>query len=318
MKRDGVFSFIKLDAIKAWLGSFVSVENILRYNSPKTFLDPQDIPDYATVQALLGSGINSNVYSESDLVSDGGGGFYLPYELTEGEILLGILIDYGSSKEMNTSPSYDFIAEGIGGFVNDDPQSIKVFATGQYIPPAPPPPAPVFSLQPISAITIVQGDELNLSAAASDTNGYQWYKNGIAIPGATSQNYTISPFVYGDDGTYKVTAIGAGGATDSTNSVVSYDSGRAVFNRSNKKSDNSPNGIGRSIVVFDGIVTRTILAGGIGYFHIGTTQFDIKQSGVDSLTVKDVFNTFAPALGGDVSNLYNAPFAGPIYVYNDN
>lgn len=295
----------------------IFMRSILRYDADNTFTDPRDIPDLQTVQAQLGSGINKQVYTEADLVDDGGGGFYLPYSLTDEEIILGIRIDYASSSEQLTA-SYDFAGEAITGFANDDTQTIYVFATGIYAPPVPVP-LPVFTLQPDLALTIVQTDDLSLTAAATGATSYQWFKDGSPISGQTGTTLNIYNFAFADGGTYFLRAYNSELAyTDSDNSVITYSGGRAVFNRSQLKSDNSPNGIGRPIIVTDGIKTKTINAGAIGYFSVSATTFDFKQAGSDALTLRDAFGALAPILGGSVSNIYSSPFNGPFYVYNDN
>lgn len=318
MKRDSIFDWISLKGLKNLYSELIGVGNKARYSDAFTFDNPRDIPDLGTVQALLGSGINSNTYSGTDLEDDGGGGFYLPYELTDGEIILGIRIDYDGGGSSLLPASYDFTAEGITGFPNNSAQSIKVFATGVYAPPTPLP-LPVFTLQPTPAVTVVQSDDLTLVASASDAITYQWYKDGVQLIGETSGTLNIYGFTFGQDGTYKLRAFNGDGAwTDSDNSVVTYDAGRAVINRSQLKSDLSPNGAGRTITVYDGIVTKSINAGATGYFPTATASFDIKQAGSDALTIKDGFYTYSPVLGGNVSNLYSAPFYGPLYLYNDN
>lgn len=321
MKRDGIFSWIKLDALKAWLNPTIAVNDVLRYNSAKTFGNPQDIPDYATVQSMLGSGINSQLYSEADLISDGGGGYYLPYSLASGEIPLGVLIDYGLSQDLISSPSYDFVTGAITGFPSNAGQSIKVFATGIFVPPTPPPPAPVFSLQPTTPLTILHLDVLTLNVAASDTTSYQWYKDGIALVGQTGATLTVSPFFASDAGTYRVDAIGAGGLTSSNNSVVSWDFGKILSNVSKYKSDGTPNGVGRNITYDNGTISGILTPdypNDTVRFRSNTTSIEITQAGVDDLTLKDGVHVFAPILGGSVVNTYNAPFEIYIDIFNDN
>ena len=47
----------------------------------------------------------------------------------------------------------------------------------------------------------------------SGTLVYQWYKNGVAIPGATTDTLTLNDVATSDSGTYTVTAGNDGGAT---------------------------------------------------------------------------------------------------------
>lgn len=52
MKRDGIFSWVKLDVLKAWLNTTIGVTNILRYDQYFTFNNPLDIPNKAYVDGI--------------------------------------------------------------------------------------------------------------------------------------------------------------------------------------------------------------------------------------------------------------------------
>jgi hypothetical protein len=67
--------------------------------------------------------------------------------------------------------------------------------------------APVFTQQPVAVSTSV-GQSFTLSSLATGDSPptYQWFKNNVAISGATSATYTVSSAVLADAGTYKVTA----------------------------------------------------------------------------------------------------------------
>ena len=66
------------------------------------------------------------------------------------------------------------------------------------------------------------GSMVTFSAAASDASGYQWYRNGVAIPGATSFAYTTPAIAQSDDlAEYFCRIEGIGGVTrDTTPAVV--------------------------------------------------------------------------------------------------
>jgi len=298
-----------------------------RYKTPFSGTDPQDIPDLAFVQGLVGSAaIVGAQFDQSDLLDPlSDGNWQLPFAPPADNTPFVVRVDYdytgsgGTVGYKNLFPSFD--NDIIFGF--EDPalgtQTIRVFATNIIINPPVPAPLPVFTLQPDAGATIVQTDTLILTTTVTGAVTYQWFKDGVYVPGQIGTTLNVFNFGASDAGTYVLRAYNVDGAyTDSTSSVITYDSGRAVVNRSAMKSDFSPNGVGRQIEVNDGTSTKTINAGAIGYFLTSATTFDIKQAGVDSLTVKDGFNTFSPALGGSVSNIYNSPFFGPIYTYNDN
>jgi TATA-box binding protein (TBP) (component of TFIID and TFIIIB) len=80
--------------------------------------------------------------------------------------------------------------------------------------------APVFTIQPVvTASSVGQSFTLSSLATGDSPPTYQWYKNNVAILGATSATYTVSSVVLADVGTYKVTASNTVGGT-----LVSTDS----------------------------------------------------------------------------------------------
>ena len=87
------------------------------------------------------------------------------------------------------------------------------------------PAAPLFTAQP-SSQTIATGSSLTLSAAATGapTPSYQWYKNDVAISGATSATYTIASVASGDAGTYKVVATNPVGSATSDVATITIGS----------------------------------------------------------------------------------------------
>lgn len=69
---------------------------------------------------------------------------------------------------------------------------------------------------PVSA-TRCTGASVTFSVTAANAASYQWQKNTVNIPGATSASYTINNLVMGDAGNYRV-VIGGQGACPSVNS----------------------------------------------------------------------------------------------------
>ena len=49
---------------------------------------------------------------------------------------------------------------------------------------------------------------------------YQWLKNGVAVSGATTSNYTISSVARSDAGYYSVVVSNPGGSTNSRDAVL--------------------------------------------------------------------------------------------------
>lgn len=81
-------------------------------------------------------------------------------------------------------------------------------------------PAPVFTTQP-AGINIIIGTALSLTAIATGTPTptYQWFKDGVSIPGATSSTYSVQDATSSNSGTYYAVATSTlDGVTNSTNS----------------------------------------------------------------------------------------------------
>lgn len=87
-------------------------------------------------------------------------------------------------------------------------------------------PAPVFTTQPVSSVNIAVGQPLNLVSVATGTPAptYQWFKNDVAITGATSATYSVASAMLSTSGVYKVVATstldGVTNSTTSNNSTV--------------------------------------------------------------------------------------------------
>jgi prepilin-type N-terminal cleavage/methylation domain-containing protein len=82
---------------------------------------------------------------------------------------------------------------------------------------------------PVASFTasFVNGQEVMNGSASSDPNGqtlsYQWYKDGMAIAGASNQTYTDSgPFTSGSSHTYKLTVTDNAGLSNSTSQTIFF------------------------------------------------------------------------------------------------
>ncbi|MFZ3093759.1 immunoglobulin domain-containing protein [Methanothrix sp.] len=75
---------------------------------------------------------------------------------------------------------------------------------------------PVISHQPASQI-VCQGTPVtfNVQAISDDPLSYQWFKDGVAIPGATAEAYTVQKAIPGDKGSYYAQARNSCGQTES-------------------------------------------------------------------------------------------------------
>jgi hypothetical protein len=75
---------------------------------------------------------------------------------------------------------------------------------------------PAISLQPASQI-VCQGTPVtfNVRAISDDPLSYQWFKDGVEIPGAIAEVYTIQKAITGDKGSYYVQARNSCGQIES-------------------------------------------------------------------------------------------------------
>src|SRR6266545_843724 len=73
-----------------------------------------------------------------------------------------------------------------------------------------------------AAVTSCIGSVANFSTTASGTGSftYQWQKDGVNIPSATSSSYTINPVATSDAGTYRVIVTGACGETTTAGAIL--------------------------------------------------------------------------------------------------
>ena len=75
---------------------------------------------------------------------------------------------------------------------------------------------PVITTQPVSQ-TVTAGTSCTFSAAADGMPAptYQWQKNGVSIPGATNNSFTIAAATAADSGSYTVVAANSAGSATS-------------------------------------------------------------------------------------------------------
>ncbi|MGH7943608.1 MAG: hypothetical protein ACREF9_01150, partial [Opitutaceae bacterium] len=82
---------------------------------------------------------------------------------------------------------------------------------------------PAISVQPLDQVVSV-GQAVSFRVVAGGSGlTYQWLKNGIVIPGATSATHAINSAQAGDVGVYSVRVAGSGGAVDSGPGTLSVE-----------------------------------------------------------------------------------------------
>jgi pectin methylesterase-like acyl-CoA thioesterase len=112
------------------------------------------------------------------------------------------------SVQISDSGVYDVVVSNSGGSVTSDPVNLTV-TTG------PVEPAPTITDQPDNTVVSV-GSSASPSVTATGSNlVYQWYKNGVLIPGATGPTLTFPMAQLTDTGDYYVVVSNTGGSVTS-------------------------------------------------------------------------------------------------------
>src|SRR5207302_6117091 len=82
-------------------------------------------------------------------------------------------------------------------------------------------PPPVITVQPVSQNVLLLGvASFSVTASSGTSMTYQWYKDGVAISGATSSTYTILTVLGINSGNYSVKVTNAGGWVMSNNATL--------------------------------------------------------------------------------------------------
>ena len=105
---------------------------------------------------------------------------------------------------------FDVVASNPAGSVTSSAATLTVDAT-----------APVISTQPV-AVTVDEGADASFHVVATGATGYQWRRDGLDIPGATSANYTLVGASLADDGaSFDVVVSNAAGSVTSAAAPLS-------------------------------------------------------------------------------------------------
>jgi len=145
------------------------------------------------------------------------------------------------------------------------------------------PSGPVFTTQP-SSQTINSGGSYTLTVAVSVSATFQWYLNGVAIPGATGSSYLAT-----QAGTYTVVATDANGSTTSSAAVITIGGGGG--------------GGGGSVTgTWVGTWEEDLAGGNFCAFQKWSITFVMTQSGssVNGQFNMTVLSTSADSGGGDI------------------
>lgn len=109
--------------------------------------------------------------------------------------------------------SYTVVVSNAGGSVTSNPATLTVNGAGGL--------APTISAHPADQTTAVGFlTFLGVTASGAQPLSYQWYKNGVAVAGATSMFLTIGSSQPSDAGTYTVVVSNSSGSVTSSAAVV--------------------------------------------------------------------------------------------------
>lgn len=111
--------------------------------------------------------------------------------------------------------SYTVLVSNSAGSTTSDPAALVVNVQ-----------QPAITTQPVSQAVNV-GDNASFSVVASGTTplGYQWYKNGSPIPGATAASLVFTPTQVSDDASYQVIVSNSAGSAPSDIVTLSVNTG---------------------------------------------------------------------------------------------
>lgn len=88
-------------------------------------------------------------------------------------------------------------------------------------------PAPTFTTQPVSQ-TVASGSTVVFNSAALGAPGYQWQRNGTAIPGATSATLVITGATAAHAGAYRVVVANSAGTATSDTATLTINTATAT------------------------------------------------------------------------------------------
>ena len=119
---------------------------------------------------------------------------------------------------------------------------------------------PTITAQPINQASVVDG-RAAFVVTASNAISYQWTKDGVAIPGATSATFIISGVQLSDAGNYRVTVTGSAGSvqSDSVALTVTPFSGVRLVNISTRSYVGTGSDVMIAGFIIGGTTPKTVL-----------------------------------------------------------
>ncbi len=170
--------------------------------------------------------------------------------------------------------SYDVVVTGTCGSATSSAAVLTVNAVT------------LITVQPANQASCL-GGSVTFSVVATGTNlTYQWKKNTVDIPGATSSNFTLNPVTAGDAASYTVAVVGTCGSIISNAATLTITAGTII----NTQPANQSSCLG-------GSVTFSVSASGSG-----TLTYQWKKNTIDIPGATAASFTINPVVAADAAN----------------
>ena len=156
--------------------------------------------------------------------------------------------------------------------------------------------------QPLSTVSSCAGANLTLTVQATGANlTYQWRKNTINIPGATSSTLVFNPVTVGDAGSYDVVINGlCGPSVTSTPSVVNVTAGNTWVGNVSSDWNTAANWCGgiptptSDVTIFPGTIYQPVIS--------AATAADVRSLTISSGAIVTINGTGTLNIYGDFVN----------------
>jgi autotransporter-associated beta strand protein len=140
-----------------------------------------------------------------------------------------VLWEYNNSNIDGTLP----VGLGLVTLTNNDPRLLAAQSATNWLYGWQPALAPNIIGQPANqSASFGQSASFNVSATGIPDPGYQWYQNGLLIPGATGVSYNIASAVRTNGGSYSVVVSNGSGSVTSVVATLTYNDTAPVANPS--------------------------------------------------------------------------------------
>jgi hypothetical protein len=190
--------------------------------------------------------------------------------------------------DLSEGGTYQLVASNACGSVTSQTVNVDVQFT-----------VPSITTQPISQ-SICEGDNVTFSVIANYVSNYQWTKNGVNIPGATSANYSISAAQFTDAGNYAVVLSNGCGSVTSSVATLTVNGTTPIMITSQPQSVN---------ICVGSSVTFTVLANGsIGSYQWRKNGVNIPGANSATYTIPSV----TPSSAGSYDVVISSPCTGSV------